>query len=392
MKILLASDNFYPDLNGAARFTYQLAKGLTNRGHQVSVIAPARKFQDTAFKLNDMTVYGVRSFELPKVIHPGKIRIPLTINPAKIIKTVKAINPQIIHIQDHFMIGSITVKAGKKIGIPLVGTNHFMPENLIHYFYPPKFAKKPLSKLAWQQFINLYKHLDVITAPTKTAALIILHLGLKNLILPISCGVNLDKFNSRNNGKYLKKRYKIPDNKPIVLFVGRLDQEKNLDVLIRAFARVLKTVDATLVLAGKGKEAVNLASQAKELNIDKRVIFTGFLPDRNLPDLYTIASVFTITSTAELQSIVTLEAMASGLPIIAANAVALPELVHHGKNGYLFNQGNILMLSSYIVKILRNDYLRRKMSQYSLKMIQPHNLDKTIESYEQIYQKLITGL
>ncbi|MDO8576802.1 MAG: glycosyltransferase [Candidatus Daviesbacteria bacterium] len=390
MKILFGTDNFYPNVNGSANFAYELAKGLVKNGHNISVIAPSRKFKYTITKHEGMTIYGIHSVMIPKIIYPSGIRIPLVLNPAGIKTLVKQINPEVIHIQDHFIIDSTIARVGRKLGIPLVGTNHFMPENLIHYFYPPGFAKKPLSKFAWRQFINVYKHLDLITTPTKTAAQLIENLGLGKPIISISCGVNLDRFNPKNNGNYLKKRYKIADSKLVVLFVGRLDKEKNIDVVIKAFSNVLNSINAELVIAGKGKEKLNLVNLTRKLGIDKNVTFTGFVSDKELPYLYRIADVFTIASIAELQSIATMEAMASGLPIVAARVMALPELVHDGKNGYLFGKGDTNALANQIIKILKNPTLRKKMSASSLKIISQHSLDKTIQSYEKIYQSLIT--
>lgn len=388
MKILFGTDNFYPNVNGAANFTYALTKGLAESGHDIFVIAPSRKFKNTLTKHEGITVYGIRSVAIPKIIHPARIRIPLTISPTTIKAIIEEINPDVIHVQDHFMIGRKLAKEGKKLGIPLIGTNHFMPENFIHYLYPPNFAKKLIKKLAWGAFIRVYKQLDIITVPTKIAADLIKNLGLKNPIITISCGVDLDRFNPKNNGGYLKKRYQIPASKLVVLFVGRVDKEKNINVLVKAFSKVLTSSDARLVIAGEGKETSNLINLSKKLGIDKNVIFTGFISEKGLPYLYRIADVFVIASIAELQSIATLEAMASGLPIIAAKAIALPELVYHGKNGYLFNVGDTKTLANQILEIIRNPHLQKKMSEESLKIIKSHDINKTIKSYVEVYERV----
>lgn len=389
MRILFGTDNFYPNVNGAAIFSYQLASRLAGNGHEVSVIAPSTKFKHTVTKHAGMTIYGIPSLMIPKIIYPGGMRVPVIISPGRIGQIVKEVSPQIIHIQDHFMIGSKVASLGKKLSIPLVGTNHFMPENVIHYFYPPKFAKRSLSKLAWKQFTAVYKNLNYITTPTKTAAGLIQNLGLKNPIIPVSCGVDLKIFNPKNDGKYLKKRYGIAGSKPVILFVGRLDKEKNIDVVIKAFSEILSSVDAQLVIAGRGKEKSNLVNLSKELRTDQNVTFTGFIPGKDLPSFYRIADVFVIASIAELQSIATMEAMASGLPIIAAKVMALPELVHHGKNGYLFHQADYKTMANQIIKILKNPALRKKMSQNSLKIIRNHDINNTIKNYEDLYSKIL---
>lgn len=392
MKILFGTDNFYRNVSGAATFAYELAKGLAKNGHDISVIAPSIKFKHTVDKHEGMTIYGIPSVMIPKIIHPAGVRVslPLTVNSTK--KLIAKIDPEVVHIHDHYpMIGSKVASAGKKLNLPVVGTNHFMPENFIHYLLPPDFVKEPLSKLAWRQFINVYKHLNLVTTPTKTAARLIHNLGLKNPIIPISCGVDLNRFNPRNSGSYLKKRYKINSSKLVVLFVGRLDKEKNIDVVIKAFPVVLKSIDAQLIIAGKGKEKTNLVNLSKNLGLDKNITFTGFVTEKDLPNLFRMADVFVIASIAELQSIATMEAMASGLPVVAARVMALPELVHDGKNGYLFSDGDTNALANQMIKILKNPALRKKMSANSLKIISRHDLKNTITSYEKLYQKLISA-
>lgn len=377
MRILFGTDNFYPNVNGSANFAYELAKGLVRRGHQISVIAPARRFANTKTKRDGLTIYGIRSVMLPKIIYPGGFRIPLTIQASYIKKAVSEANPDIIHLHDHFIICSKLLNISRKIGLPIVGTNHFMPENLIHYLYPPDFAKKPLSKLAWRQFINVYKHLYFITGPTKAAINLLKNLRLKNPMTIISCGIDLKRFTPQKKADHAKHT---------ILFVGRLDKEKNIDVIIKALPNILKFRAVQLIIAGKGKEQSNLINLAKQLKVEKNITFTGFVPEKDLPSLYSSADCFVIASYAELQSIATMEAMASGLPIVAARVMALPELVHDGENGYLFKQGDSYALAKNVLRILENPTLRKKMSENSLKIISKHTIENTIKKFEDLYK------
>lgn len=387
MRILFGTDLFYQNTAGSSNFIKQLSKGLAEAGHEVFMIAPSKKFKNTITKEDYIRVYGIRSIVIPEAIYPSKFRIPITGGFNKIKSIIKEVNPDVIHIQDHFMIGSKIAKEGRQLKIPIIGTNHFMPENFIHYLYPPEFAKKLVKKLAWRAFIRVYKHLDLITVPTKTAAIQLKSLGLQNPIIPISCGVDLRRFNPKNTGAHLRKRYKIPTSTPVVLFVGRLDKEKHIDVLINAFSKIPTSVGAKLVITGKGTERLKLAKLTKKLRVEKEVIFTGFIPDKDLPSLYRIANLFAIASIAELQSIATLEAMASGLPVVAANVMALPELVYNGKNGYLFENGNINDLAGKMIQILKDPNLAKKMSGMSIKIISQHNINQTIKKYKEIYNR-----
>jgi glycosyltransferase involved in cell wall biosynthesis len=118
-------------------------------------------------------------------------------------------------------------------------------------------------------------------------------------------------------------------------------------------------------------------------------VFAGFVPDDKLPDLYQASDVFVIAGVAELQSIVTMEAMASGLPILAVNAMALPELCHDGQNGYLFEMGNENALSEKIIELATDSGLRKEMSEKSMEIIQKHDIRKTIPQFEGLYSQLI---
>jgi len=387
MKILIATDTYYPNVNGAAYFTYRLAQMLAKRGHHVFVIAPSQTLKDT-IHIDDagVTVCGVRSISVP--IYPNFRISPLTISKKSIKKLVRQICPDVIHIQNHFLIGKGVLEVAKELNIPIMGTNHFMPENLVHYLHLPKFLERKLKVLVWRQFIYVYEQLDLVTAPTKIAAKQLEDLGLKKKVLPLSCGIDLQRFNPRNNGAYLKKKYSIPDRK-ILLYVGRLDKEKRIEIILRAMPIILQKSDVQLVLAGIGKLQTHIEHIVDIFGIQDHVTLTGFIPDNDLPNLYTIADVFVIAGIAELQGIVTMEAMASGLPVVAVNAMALPELVHDGENGYLFPNGNSQILAERVIQILTNQRLRDQMAQKSIEIIQAHDIHRIIAEYESVYQQII---
>jgi glycosyltransferase involved in cell wall biosynthesis len=386
MKILIATDTYYPDVNGAAYFTYRLATILAKRGHNVFVMCPSRSFKNMVSNDKGVTVYGIRSIRIP--VYQNFRVSPLFIS--RIIRgAVEEISPDIVHIQNHFLIGKQAVSAAKKLGIPVIGTNHFMPENLVHYLHLPEIAEKWLRKFAWRQCIRIFEQLDFVTTPTKTAVALLKNAGFSKDVMPISCGIDLERFKPTNDGLYLKQIFAVPNNKPVLLYVGRLDKEKRIDIILRALPDILRVTSVHLVLAGVGKEKQKLEELTEELGIQKAVTFTGFVPDKDLQNIYRIADLFVIAGIAELQSIVTMEAMASGLPVVAVNAMALPELVHDGENGYLFSHGDSQMLAEKIIAILSNQTMRAQMSQKSLEIIKDHDINKIIEKYESIYNEVI---
>jgi len=335
---------------------------------------------------NGVTVYGIRSIHLP--VYQNFRVSPLFIS-RNIRGVVKEISPDIVHIQNHFLIGKEALGAAKKLGVPVIGTNHFMPENLVHYLHLPRFAERWLRKFAWRQFVRVYEKLDFVTTPTKTAVALLVNAGLNKDVVPISCGIDLERFKPTNDGSYLKRRFAIPTDRPVLLYVGRLDKEKRIDAVLRALPNILRVTSAHLVLAGIGKEKQKLKELTEKLGIQKAVTFAGFVPDEDLQNIYRTADLFVAAGIAELQSIVTMEAMASGLPVVAVNAMALPELVHDGENGYLFSDGNSQMLAEKVIAILSNQTMRAQMSKRSLEIIKDHDIDRIIAKYEAIYNDLI---
>jgi len=302
---------------------------------------------------------------------------------------VKAISPDIVHIQNHFLIGKEAVSAAKRLGIPVIGTNHFMPENLVHYLHLPGIAERWAQKFAWGQCVRVFEQLDFVTTPTKTAVALLKNAGLSKDVMPLSCGIDLERFKPTNDGSYLKRSLDIPTNKQVLLYVGRLDKEKRIDLILRALPDILRVTSVHLVLAGIGKEKQKLEELTEKLGIRKAVTFAGFVPDKDLQNIYRIADLFVTAGIAELQSIVTMEAMASGLPVVAVNAMALPELVHDGENGYLFPNGDSQMLAEKVIAILSNQTMRAQMSERSLQIIKDHDINRIIEKYEAIYNEII---
>jgi glycosyltransferase involved in cell wall biosynthesis len=387
MKILIATDTYHPSVNGAAYFTYRLAGALAQKRHEVFVICPSKLFKNTIVDEDGVMVYGVRSIAIP--VYQNFRIAPLFLSKGSIEEIIKNISPDVIHIQNHFMVGKGALITAKKFAIPIMGTNHFMPENLVHYFHLPKFAENWLIRFGWKQCVEVFEQLDSVTTPTKTAAELLRRAGLTKKITALSCGIDLERFKPTNNGEYLKERYAIPKNKKVLLYVGRLDKEKRIDVIVRALPTILEKTQAHLVLAGIGKERSFLEHLVQSLNLNKHVTFTGFIPDEDLQNIYKVATVFTIAGVAELQSIVTMEAIASGLPVVAVNVLALPELVHDGENGYVFSDGDSQTLAQKVILILSDEKVRKEMSERGLEIIKMHDIHTIIGRYEALYHEII---
>lgn len=386
MKILIVADNYYPNVNGSSYFTQRLAYYLKQRGHEILVMASSQSMKNEPFVCNGVNVFGVRSLSNP--FYPG-FRFPVPIGIKDSIENeIRRFGPDVIHIQDHFVISPVVQKIANQMSIPIMGTNHFMPENLLHYLHLPKKLEQIAKNWAWRQFRAIFEQLDAVTTPTRTAAQLLEDVKLTKPVLAVSNGIDLQKFKPGNNGQYLKKRLNLPDQ-PILLYVGRLDKEKNIEAVLKTLPRVLGQTDLHFLIAGKGAEQEKLKQLAHQLNLEGSVSFAGFVPDEDLPNLYAVADCFIIAGIAELQSLVTMEAMATGLPVVAVNAMALPELVRHGENGYLFELDDADALADHLTEIFSDPDLRKKMGECSLERIQAHDINKSMATFEALYEKLI---
>jgi glycosyltransferase involved in cell wall biosynthesis len=353
---------------------------LLAKGHEVAVIAPASSISPSKKKIDGLDVYGLPSISL--WLYPG-LRLPLPFaQRSRIDIIIKRFKPDVIHIQDHFTICKAVVKLNRKLKIPIIATNHFLPENITVLF--GGLLKQRIEKFLWKDFSRVFNQVKVVTTPSQTGVNIIRN-RLHAEPVAISSGINLEKFASDRNTLLIRKKYLVPD-KPILLYVGRLDPEKNIEEILQSVAMALKKIDFCFVVVGKGIRRDALEQLAVKLGIAEEVIFTGFVPDADLPFLYSLSKCFIIASTAELLSLATLQAMASGLPIIAVNAGALSELVRHEVNGYLYESGDFTAIVQYIVNVIGDDRYYESMSKRSIEYAHEHDIKRTVEAFENLYK------
>jgi glycosyltransferase involved in cell wall biosynthesis/membrane protein DedA with SNARE-associated domain len=391
LRILIANDTYPPQLNGAAVATQRLVYGLVSRGHSVLVIAPNTGFADEVQRepVNgsnaEAIVFRVRSIPV-RPLHP-QFRVPSWVGiKEKLERVVEDFQPDIIHVQNHFILGKTCLKIARKHGIPIIGTNHFMPDNLFEFIPSP--LRQTISNIMWDDFLKTYNQLDFVISPSLAAQQMILDVGLTAPTRVISNGIDLEKYQKVAPPDEIFQKYRIQRDRPIFLSVGRLEKDKNVHLIIKATARVAEKTALQTVIVGKGKDEAAFRALARELGLDSTLIFTGAVPDENVRSLYSIADVYIGAGSAELQGIAVMEAMATGLAILAANAVALPELVRDGENGFLFSL-NEDDLADKMLKILSLEDKWKSMGEKSLGYIQEHDIQKTLSQMEALYYESI---
>lgn len=381
-RVLIASDTFPPDVNGAAYFTFRLATGLAERGNQVHVVCQSDQGPPRTETVGGVAVHRLRS--VPLLLHPT-MRTAVPGVGRALDRLIAAVRPDVAHVQGHFTIGRGCVAAAGRAGVPVVATNHFMPENFRQYAPVGDRLRAAAGRLAWRDLARVFRRAAHVTAPTPIAAELLTGSGFPGPVEPVSCGIDLRRFAPPAEPRsWVRKRFELPD-RDSVLFVGRLDEEKRLEELIAA-ARHLP--GAQVLIAGTGVRRLRLERLAARLGVADRVLFLGFVPDADLPRLYGAADVFAMPGVAELQSIATLEAMASGLPVVAADATALPHLVRPGHTGLLYRPGDVPGLARHLATLLAAPDLRESMGEAARAVAAAHDQQRSLALFEEIYDAL----
>ena len=388
MKIVIGADQYPEYINGAARFTDRLARGLAHRGHQVSVIWPSADGPSDSYHDAGLDVHRLKSYRLPRA---NGLRISPRTSGRQIDAVLAAVKPDVVHIQSHIFIGRRLAQAARQGGYPLVATNHFMPENIVGHIPLLHRSNPVVSRWAWRDLFAVYGLADLVTAPTPRAVqLLSSAAGLT--AEAISCGIDAERFRplpastrtSTGTGTGTGTGNAIPT----VLFVGRLETEKRLDELLHAFAAIPVAQPARLHVVGTGTQAHQLKALAHDLQLGDRIVLSGRADDAELVAAYRGADVFCMPGTAELQSLATLEAMSAGLPVVAADAMALPHLVNHGHNGYLFTPGHTRQLTGHLTTLLRRPDLRQVFGLTSRAMAEQHSVEHTLDTFEDRYAEV----
>ncbi|MDN5806148.1 MAG: glycosyltransferase [Brevibacterium sp.] len=396
--MLIPTETYAPEVNGAAKFAERLAAGLAARGNDVHVACPSATGKASVSVDNGVTVHRLTSHRWP--LHPTwTICMPWETKP-ELSRLLDTLQPDVVHTQAHFVIGRYAFSESSRRGIPVVATNHFMPDNVRPYVRAPKTLLDGGTAIAWWDLRRKFQSADFITVPTQLAADLLTQNGFSAPIRAVSCGIDLDRFAHLREDEALAPET-VPDRTgagsvedeaapPRVLFVGRLSAEKHAADIVEAVAKTDPALGLEADIVGGGDQEEPLKELAAELGIADRVHVLGKISDRHLVDAYQRCTFFCMPSTAELQSIATLEALASRKPVVLADAVALPHLVRDGVNGFLFPPRDVEELAARFTHICElPDEERDAMSRASLDVVAKHDIEYTLDTFESIYAEVI---
>lgn len=382
MRIAFFTNCYKPLVNGVVTSISSLKEAYERKGHEVYVFAP--RVED--YVDQEKNVFRYRSVNLTsKVKYP--LPIPLSFRVKKIITEF---NPDIVHIHHPFLLSSVAIMYGKRLGIPKILTLHTQYEQYAHYVSP---IPERLTQEAIKMIIhNLSYKIDCITTPSESMRELIRSYGVKNRIEIIPNAIHLISFKEDDVFKRteIKKKYNLKEDDKIILFVGRVASEKSIDKIIKALA-IIKKRDISkvkLLIIGDGPAMDELKQLARTLKIEKDVIFAGTVSYEEIRHYYKMAYVFTIASTTETFGIVTIEALASRVPVLAVKAPGAVDILTDGVDGLLVDN-DVEKFANALEKIIREPELREKLSRGALKTSEKYSIDTISERMLNLYREVI---
>lgn len=393
MRIVMVTQSFPPSVSGASIVAYRLGLLLARRGHEVYSIVASDTGQPYRRTENGVTCLRLKS-------RPNRLRVDQRYVPwsrLRVRRLLAEIKPDVVHLHDTLSLGLSALLAAKSLRIARVVTIHQLPWFICKTLPKLRPFAPIIEPAAWAYGVWLGYQCQEVVLPSQTIADLVQRRGYGGPAHVISNGIDLDRFTPcscmTGERRATRELYGIGKSDKVILTVGRIDRDKSVDVVIRAAARAMRNVSAKLVVAGDGVVRLEMEALARRLGIEQDCRFPGFVrSDAGLPELYRAADVFALASTVEIQSSVVLEALASGLPIVAVRASSVPEQVLDGENGYLVSPEDVETMAERLVQVLTDSHLARRMSLRSRAIAELHTPERTVTAHEAVYASAVQAM
>jgi len=379
MKIAIVTDTYFPRINGVSVSTRIFAREFSRQGHEVHVHAPAFPYEGEdsepfkvirypslylAFDPEDRMAYGFR----------------------KQAKAFIGENYDIVHTQTPFVLGQLAVKWARKSGAKVVHTYHTFYRAYTEYYfwYLPRRLKNYGAEWFSKRYCN---SCDLIIVPAEQMAREVASYRVKSPIAIIPTGVVPSQFKGKDGPKF-RAKMGFSKKEKLLLYVGRLAEEKNIDFLLRVFARVaFEFCDARFVIAGSGPALGKLKELAVQLGVGEKTHFLGYIKGNFLRDCYAAADLFLFASVTETQGLVVLEAMAAGVPVVAVDRMGVKDIFSRQRGGITTEPVEEEFFQA-VSKMLKNPDLIRQKRIETAEVVKHWSseamADRTLKEYEKL--------
>ena len=381
LRIAFFTNYYHPVVNGVVRSVASFREILTKQGHIVFIFAQS----DNEYKDEEPFIFRYPSLSLPLPVDIATV-IPVS---SFVDQLLPALKLDVIHTHHPILLGQTAASKAADLNIPLVFTFHTQYWEYTHYVPFPQEVIQDFLKNAIHNWLKVFmqKCQHIVIPSESIKEILIREYGLEDRYTVIPTGTDLKPF-LHADGNTLRQSQGWQDDK-VIISIGRLAPEKNWETLLRAAAQVYgQHPNIRLVLIGDGPDKQTLELLAAELGITERVTFTGQVPFDEVPAYLKAADIFSFASVTETQGLVTIEAMAAGLPIVAVDGSGTHDIVDHGKEGFLVeNDPNAL--ASAINEILCNPQQMKQFSANVLKKAKTFDTNRLGKQMIKVYEQAI---
>ena len=384
MRIGIFTDTYVPNINGVTTSVLMLNKALEKKGHLVYIVTVNAENMQYQFEENGKVI---RIPGIPIGIYDYRLT---GIYPIKAIKIIKKWNLDIIHSQTEFGIGTFARILSKQLRIPLVHTYHTMYEDYVHYITHGYFNRSSKKIVEYLTLFYCDKTISELVVPTKKAYLLFKQkYKVDRNVYIVPTGIDVEKFYREKNPKLnvSKKRQELGLGKDdfVILFVGRIATEKNLDLLLSVMRSLMMVSSKIkLLVVGDGPDLENYQMYVKKNRIQDQVIFAGKVPWNQISEYYLISDVFATASHTETQGLTVIEAMAASLPVVCIDDESFTDTVIHNLNGMIFR--NKREYRKCIVTLYRDRELLARLSKQARISAETHSSKYFAEQILDVYR------
>lgn len=334
MKIALVTDTYWPRVNGVAMSVDSFRHELIRQGHEVLVLCPR---------------YGSEPPE-PGVARFAAIQAPLTpedrlVRPwarKAVFATLDGFAPDVLHIQTELPLGNLARRWGRRRGVPVVITSHTYFEKYARHYVPWLPARWTEAVTRWVSSRSL-SAADLVLVPSQLMKNVLVGYGIDKPIEVLPTGFNPRDFEGVDHetekaSSFLFARHPHLKGRTILLYVGRVGEEKNLSLLVEVARRLRTSVtNFSLVIVGDGPARAAIEATARDEGMDQTIVTTGYVDRHEIRRVYALADVFVFASKTETQGLVTMEAMLCGVPVVAVGEMGTREVMEGDRGGFLVN-------------------------------------------------------
>ena len=387
MKIAVFTDTYPPFINGVSTSAFNLVQTLRQHGHEVIVVAP----RTTKGKLEYIDgVVWVPGLEIKKIYG---YRITNLYN-RKIVKFLKDFGVQVIHNQTDIGIGQFAKIAARQLNVPLVYTYHTAYEDYTYYVVHGLMDRVGKKVMRGYARITAKNVTEFITPSNKTKEYM-RSIGSDIYINVVPTGIDFSLFDEKNIDKekqaQFRKEHGIKENTKVFLLLGRVAKEKSMDYSIRGVAEFMKKhpeVDAKLLVVGDGPQRAELELLTHELHIADKVDFIGKVPASEVPFYYHLADIYTSASITETQGLTFMEAMASGVIVLARFDSNLADTITDGQTGFFFTDEKSFVEKTERIFALGEEG-RKTVINNAFKTVDMYSIDKFYDNIMEVYNRAV---